>query len=275
MGCAIWAYKGWVGNFFPEKTKPADFLRAYSRRLTAVEGNTTFYAIPSAETVSRWAEQTPDGFKFCPKIPQTITHQKRLQDAESDTQFFLERMSGLGDRLGPLFVQLPPSFAPSAFDTLADYLAAFPSGYRICVEVRHNDWFTPTNRARLNALLHQHHAARVVIDTRPLREGATNDVLVNRSRERKPDVPVQPDLTADFAFVRLICNPKAELNEPYFAEWTARAAQWLAGDASVFLFTHCPDEVFSPICAREVHGRIAALTHIEPLPGEVTQNPLL
>ena len=275
VGCAIWAHKGWVGNFFPEKTKAADFLREYSRRLTAVEGNTTFYATPSAETVARWVEQTPPDFKVCPKLPQTITHHKRLHDAQADTEFFLERMSGLGERLGPLFIQLPPSFGPASFDTLAAYLDHFPRPYRVCVEVRHDGWFAPQARARLNALLRQHNAARVSIDTRGLRAGDSDDALVNRSRERKPDVPVQPDLTADFSFVRLINNPKPELNEPYFAEWAQRIAQWLDGGAHVFLFSHCPDETLSPVFARDMHARITALTAVAPLPSDVKQGTLL
>jgi uncharacterized protein YecE (DUF72 family) len=275
VGCAIWAHKGWVGNFFPEKTKAADFLREYSRRLTAVEGNTTFYAIPSEETIKRWVEQTPDDFRFCPKMPKPITHGKRLKDTFDETKFFLERMSGLGERLGPLFIQLPPSFGPASFDTLAAYLGLIPNPYRVCVEVRHDDWFKPAQRARLNALLQQQNAAKVIIDTRGLREGETDDVLINRSRERKPDVPVQPDLTADFAFVRLINNPKPELNETYIAEWAARIAQWIEGGVQVFLFAHCPVEVWSPVFAREMHTRVAALTRLEPLPGQFQQSALL
>jgi uncharacterized protein YecE (DUF72 family) len=275
VGCAIWAHKGWVGNFFPEKTKPADFLREYSRRLNTVEGNTTFYATPTAETVARWAEQMSAGFKFCPKLPKLITHEKRLKDAMADTQFFLERMSGLGDKLGPLFAQLPPSFSPTAFDALAAFLTLIQAPYRVCVEVRHDDWFTPTNRARLNALLQQHHAAKVVIDTRGLREGTSDDVLVNRARARKPAVPVQPDHTTNFAFVRLICNPSAELNEPYFAEWVPRIAAWLKHGVTVYLYAHCPDEIHSPVFARELYRRIAQPVELAPLANELKQAMLL
>ena len=292
MGCAIWAYKGWVGNFFPEKTKAADFLREYSRRLTTVEGNTTFYAVPSAETVARWAEQTPPGFQFCPKLPQTITHVKRLVDAQQDTKSFLERMSGLGDRFGPLFIQLPPSFGPQDAGILSDFLGSLPATRCVCVEVRHRAWFSASMRPRLNALLAQHNAARVCIDTRGVRLGVagiqtprtaaraagsgepTGEAVV-RSRTQKPDLPIQPDLTAAFTFVRLILHPQAELNEPVFAEWAPRFAEWLAGGTSVYVFTHCPDDVQSPIFARELHARISALTPVEPLPADPIQSTLL
>ncbi|MBI1802821.1 MAG: DUF72 domain-containing protein, partial [Chloroflexi bacterium] len=168
-----------------------------------------------------------------------------------------------------------PSFGPFAFERLAAFLAAIPQEYRICVEVRHAGWYTPAQRERLNALLRQRHAARVVIDTRGLREGAAADALVNRSRERKPDLPVHADLTADFAFVRLVSNPQAGLNEPYFAEWAARIAGWLEAGTEVFLFSHCPDETLSPIFARALYTRVAALTRVESLPDELGQATLL
>jgi uncharacterized protein YecE (DUF72 family) len=275
VGCAIWGFKGWVGNFLPEKTKAADFLREYSCRLTTVEGNTTFYAVPSEEVVRRWAEQTPKGFKFCPKFPQTITHAKRLKDAGDESTSFVDRMSGLGERLGPLFIQLPPTFGPGAQPILAAFLDAISRGFRVAVEVRHPAWFTPDGRARLNALLEVRKAARVIIDTRGLREGESCDVLVNRSRERKPDLPIQPDRTTDFAFVRLITNPDAELNEPYFAEWTERIVEWIETGVAVYLFCHCPIETFSPIFARLMYARIAAKVSIPPLPGEPKQGLLL
>ncbi len=272
VGCAMWGFKGWVGNFFPAKTKPADFLREYSRRFTTVEGNTTFYAIPTEEAVARWAQQTPDYFRFCPKLPKPITHSKQLKDVEPATKFFVERMSGLGEKLGPFLIQLPPSFSPSSFDTLANYLDKFPHGYRMCVEVRHESWFEPDQRERLNALLQQFNAAKVIVDTRGLREGEPSDVSVNRSRERKPDLPVQPDVTAEFTFVRLIFNPEAELNEPYVAEWAERIARWIDEGTQVFLFSHCPKETLSPVFGRAMHVRIAQLTDVEPLPTEVTSD---
>ena len=62
LGCAIWAYKGWMGEFYPHGTRAGDFLHLYSRRFTTVEGNTTFYAVPKDETVTRWTNQIPPGF---------------------------------------------------------------------------------------------------------------------------------------------------------------------------------------------------------------------
>ena len=77
LGCAVWAHPSWSGVLFPRNARSTDYLRLYSRRLTTVEGNTTFYAIPSAETVRRWAEETPPSFRFCFKLPRDVSHQDR------------------------------------------------------------------------------------------------------------------------------------------------------------------------------------------------------
>ena len=71
IGCPVWSFKGWVGNFYPEGTKPKEFLHEYARRLTTVEGNTTFYAVPTRETVEGWAAEMPETFRFCPKVPKS------------------------------------------------------------------------------------------------------------------------------------------------------------------------------------------------------------
>ena len=111
LGCPIWSFKGWVGNFYPQGTKPKEYLREYARRLTTVEGNTTFYAVPSKETLAGWAAEMPKGFHFCPKLPRTISHQGKLSRHLDEAQEFMQVMSQLGDRLGPAFLQLPPQDA--------------------------------------------------------------------------------------------------------------------------------------------------------------------
>src|SRR5689334_7022473 len=105
IGCAIWSYSGWVGELFPEQSKPADFLRLYSQRFPAVEGNTTFYAIPDEGTVAKWVKETPEGFRFCPKIPKDLSHLGLLAPSLPGSLSFLTRMKGLGSRLGTTLLQ--------------------------------------------------------------------------------------------------------------------------------------------------------------------------
>ena len=116
LGCAIWAYKGWLGDFFPPGSVASHFLKLYAQRLTTVEVNATFYSTPTPETVGRWAEQTPEHFQFCPKFPRTVTHAGPLQPHTNEAMDFIQLMQGLGPRLGPIFAQLPPPlWSPKLF----------------------------------------------------------------------------------------------------------------------------------------------------------------
>ncbi len=272
-GAPIWAYQGWLGNFFPKGTKQADFLREYAKRLTTVEGNTTFYATPSKETVLRWAEDTPAYFRFCPKLPRTVSHAGQLMAHLSEARRFVDLMRSLGTRLGPLFLQLPPRYSPKLLNDLQKFLAAWPRELKLAVEVRHLDWFTEPHHSTLNHLLREHDVARVLIDTRPVRdmpEAKIDDgkvqVLMEQAQERKPDVPLLPERTASFAFVRYIGHPQVESNAALLDEWADRIAEWLKEGATVFAFGHCPDNVQSPPICRDWHQRVAARVPISPLP---------
>ena len=122
FGCAIWAYKGWVGELYPRGTRPDNFLYLYSRRFTAVEGNTTFYAIPSTKIITNWVSQTPPGFQFCLKLPREITHNGLLEPQISSALNFVQRMTIMGKHLGPMFAQLPPSYSPQYLGDLTKFL---------------------------------------------------------------------------------------------------------------------------------------------------------
>jgi len=272
-GCAIWAYKGWVGNFLPKGTKPAGFLGEYARRLTAVEGNTTFYATPSATTVDRWREDTPSGFRFSPKLPRAVSHAGQLAPHHKQALAFTALMRDLGTRLGPLFLQLPPRYSPKLINDLRAFLAAWPRDLRLAVEVRHLDWFSEPAHGELNALLARHDAARVIIDTRPIRElpdAAIGEgrvtVLMNQARERKPDVPLKLERTASFVMLRYIGHPRLNANATLLDEWADRLAGWIGEGATAYVFCHCPDETQSPLLCRDLHRRVSARVSIDPLP---------
>jgi len=96
-------------------------LRLYSQRFTAVEGNTTFYAIPDQDTVKRWAAETPADFRFCLKLPRSLTHNGLLQPSLTGALKFLEQMQGLGDKIGVVFAQLPPHYDPKLFPDLVAF----------------------------------------------------------------------------------------------------------------------------------------------------------
>jgi uncharacterized protein YecE (DUF72 family) len=245
LGCAIWAYKEWVGTLFPPGSRSNEFLRLYSRRFTTVEGNTTFYFIPDAATVQRWATETSADFQFCLKLPRDLTHQGLLTAAIPGTIAFLKRMEPLGQRLGPMFAQLPPSYSPSRLEDLTAFLTAFPRRQRsLALEVRHPDWFKEPHASQLNALLSDLGVGRVLLDTRPIYD-CPDDPQV-RSERRKPQVPLQPVVTAPFTLIRYISHPDRDFNLPYLTAWTERLHEWLSKGTQVYFFIHCPVEVHSP-----------------------------
>ncbi|PMB04455.1 hypothetical protein CI592_13355, partial [Fischerella thermalis CCMEE 5328] len=249
IGCAVWAYKGWVGELFPPGTRPADFLHLYSRRFTTVEGNTTFYAIPNQETVARWATDTPPGFEFCLKLPRDITHNQQLQPYIPDALKFIEVMRPLGKRLGPIFAQLPPSYAPTLLDDLTAFLSAWPhTEIPLALEVRHRDWFKEPHASNLEALLEKLGVGRVLLDSRPIYTGDDDPQL--QSERRKPKLPVQFSITAPFSLIRFISHPNLEINQPFMAEWVTQIQQWLQQGKRIYFFVHCPLEERSPNTAR-------------------------
>lgn len=273
LGCPIWANKGWVGNFYPEGTKPADFLWEYARRLTAVEGNTTFYAVPAIDTIRRWVEETPETFRFCPKVPRTISHAGRLREHVEEARQFLEMMSMLGSRLGPIFLQLPPSYPPSLLEDLRTFLQSWPAVAQLAVEVRHLGWFVSSHYEALNDLLREHGVARVVIDTRPIRSLRGDQILhgsvyqrLLEARERKPDLPIIPERTAGFVFLRYVGHPQIEANLALLDEWAELLAGWIGEGTQAYVFCHCPDQRLDPWLCRAFHARVAARQPILPLP---------
>jgi len=273
IGCPIWSFKGWVGNFYPQGTKPGDFLREYTRRLTTVEGNTTFYAIPSKQTIQGWAVEMPDGFHFCPKIPRVISHEGTLTQHIEDALSFVDIMSQIGSRLGPIFLQLPPRYSPSLLGDLESFLKEWPRHVRLAVEVRHLDWFDTPYLEKLNQLLTEYNMARVVIDTRPIRNlkgdkslrGSAYESLLE-ARERKPDVPVIPERTSNFIFIRYIGHPQLAYNTAFMDEWADYLGSQLREGTDAYMFCHSPDNLIAPYLCRDLHQRIAAKAKISALP---------
>ncbi|MBW4540747.1 MAG: DUF72 domain-containing protein [Myxacorys chilensis ATA2-1-KO14] len=266
IGCAIWAYKSWVGDLFPPKSRASDFLSLYSHRFTCVEGNTTFYSVPNAETVARWAAETPPGFKFCPKLPKKLTHNGLLEPSLTEALKFLELMQGLGDRLGPLMLQLPPSYSPARLNDLTIFLSRWSkTGVPLAVEVRHLEWFREPHKSHSNAMLEDLAIGRVMLDTRPIYE-CENDPQIDSER-KKPNVPLQPVTTSNVALIRYISHPNLESNEQYLQEWAELVDRYLKQNVQVYFLVHCPVEARSPQTARhfqqllEQHG-----VPIPPLP---------
>jgi uncharacterized protein YecE (DUF72 family) len=140
IGTSGFSYPAWRGGFYPEKMPTTKMLAYYAERLAAVEINNSFYRMPSADVLGRWAAETPAGFRFSLKSPRQITHDKRLADTAATVARLAEVARALGDKLGPVLFQLPP-FLRKDLALLDAFLAAMPEGLAPALEFRHLSWF--------------------------------------------------------------------------------------------------------------------------------------
>jgi uncharacterized protein YecE (DUF72 family) len=280
LGLAIWGYKGWLGEMFPKGSQSRDFLPLYGQRFTAVEGNTTFYAIPSIDQVQRWASHMPPNFHICPKLPKTVTHNGLLLPYLKAGLQFLDLMQQFGDRLGPLMIQLPPRYSPAQFTDLRQFLQGWTAAtdWPIGVEVRHPDWFRQPHHIQLTALLEDLQVSQILLDSRPIYQAdpATLTHLPPEQQDKKPNVPLFTHRTTDWAIVRYISHPDLALNQPYLTEWVDHLGQWLAQGTKVYFFVHCPIEAHSPAIARHFQALLEARgVAVPPLPWNDLANGLV
>ena len=182
IGTSGWSYKEWEGVFYPNsKTSKLSF---YSKIFDTVEIDSTFYAFPSKGLPIGWTKYTPESFVFAAKLPQAITHEKKLEvrkGAREELFRFLELMKPLisSRKLGPVLIQLPPSFSfGTDFEKLKGFLAVLPEDVRFAVEFRHPSWL----REEVWSALRDRNVANVIVD--------------------EPLLPPDTIVTADFAFIR-------------------------------------------------------------------------
>ena len=161
VGTSGFDYRDWRGPFYPRFIRASERLAFFAEHFGTVELNVTFYRMPAASTFRGWRDAVPDGFVFAVKASRYLTHIKRLEDPQASVDYLVERASILGDRLGPILLQLPPSLGID-LDRLDRTLEAFGSEPRVAVEPRHKSWFVP----ELSALLRAHDAAFVLADRR-------------------------------------------------------------------------------------------------------------
>ena len=192
LGTQGWNYDAWVGPFYPDGSRAGDFLTLYARAFDTVEVDSTFYAIPPEKTVRGWAERTPANFKFALKLPQEITHERRLRDSADLVALFLERAHALGTKLGPILIQLGPDFAPTEADALTKFLDTLPRDVQFAVEFRQKGWIT----SDVLRMLRDRGVACALTDARWI--------------PRKTMLQLAEQPTADFAYLRWM-GPNREI----------------------------------------------------------------
>lgn len=141
VGTSGWQYKDWRDVLYPSGCPQRLWLEEYARGFATVESNNAFYRLPSREQFAAWRDRTPGGFVMALKASRYLTHIKRLRDPEEPVARLMAHAEGLGDRLGPVLLQLPPTLRADSglLDTALD---CFPSGTRVAVEPRHDSWWT-------------------------------------------------------------------------------------------------------------------------------------
>ncbi|MDR5899322.1 DUF72 domain-containing protein [Halomonas vilamensis] len=258
LGLPMWANHDWQGSLYPPHAK-RELLRDYAAVFTSVEGNTTFYSgAPSAATISAWAKQAPDTFRFCFKLPAYVTHDKRLRCLD-DAWAFLDALTPLHSRLGPTMVQLPRDFGPSELPKLEALLAAWPAELPCAVEVRHPEFFHKGSAERdLNQLLITFHANRVMLDVRPLFSTSPQDSPgLGHAHQEKPRLPLHVLSTADQPVIRYIGHLDKQINSDYFEPWKKQLSLWINQGKTPFLFVHTADNRRSPELARHLYRKLA------------------
>jgi uncharacterized protein YecE (DUF72 family) len=226
VGTSGWQYQDWRGSFYPPAVPVSRWLEQYAETFPTVENNGTFYRLARPQTFEQWRERTPPGFVMAVKASRYLTHIRRLRDPAEPVGRLLTAAAGLGDRLGPLLVQLPPTMTadPAALDEcLMQFAAQFgvaasqgAGELRVCVEFRHDSWLVDEVRK----ILERHNAA-----------------LCWSDRLGKPLGPLWR--TADWGYLRFhegAAQPWPRYGRQSLASWLRRVTEAFPRQADVFAY---------------------------------------
>jgi uncharacterized protein YecE (DUF72 family) len=276
VGCAMWTHTAWQGRQLPHPVPAKDRLRAYASWCNAVEGNTTFYATPTVETVRSWAAQTPPDFRFLLKLPKVITHERRLGDVAEPQRAFLAAIEPLGPRAHALWVQLPPAFSPADLGALAAFLHRLPPEHRYAVEVRHRAFFEEERYARqLERVLSDVDAEWLSFDTTVLFANPPTSDAEREAWQRKPRLPRRVSTLTDHPMVRYLGRDDVARTVEGWQPWLDTVVDWLREGRSPTVFLHTPDNVDALWLARRFHDAVRArVPEVEPLPEPLPTEPL-
>jgi uncharacterized protein YecE (DUF72 family) len=144
-GTSGWQYRDWRGDFYPPGVPQRRWLEHYAGQFATVENNGTFYRLPSRDTFASWRDRVTGDFVMAVKASRYLTHVRRLRDPAEPVRRLLDAAAGLGDRLGPVLLQLPPDLR-AVPELLAECLRQFPPTVRVAVEPRHESWWTDQAR---------------------------------------------------------------------------------------------------------------------------------
>lgn len=225
IGTSGWSYKHWRGGvWYPEGLPQKDEFSYHARQFDTVEINSSFYHLPQEKTFAGWAQRAPDGFVFALKFSRYLTHVKKLADPKEPLQIFMDRALLLGEKLGPILFQLPPSLHLD-INRLTGLLRVLPPRQRFAFEFRHESWFCDD----VYALLEEHNAALTISDT--------------------PRYPLVIRATADFVYIRLHGHEKlyaSNYSDEQLREWGRRVLGWMGEGRDVYVYFDNDAEGYAP-----------------------------
>ena len=224
IGTSGWQYRDWRGVLYPQGLAERNWLAYYAERYGTVENNGTFYRLPAVDTFASWRAKVPDGFVMTIKASRYLTHVRRLRDPAEPVARLLRAAAGLGDRLGPVLLQLPPNLRADvgALDACLAEFARFPGNgasggrVRVAVEFRHESWWTEETRQ----LLARHNAALCWVD-----------------RLGRPMAPLW--CTADWSYLRFhegAAEPGPRYGTQALRSWVQRTAEAWPDNADSFVY---------------------------------------
>lgn len=236
IGCAKWNKKELKG-FYPRGTK--DELSYYSTQFNSIELNATFYRIFPREQVKTWKEKTPEGFKFFPKIPQLISHIKRINNVEEIVEEYCDGIREFESKLGAVFLQMPDNFKTVHFKRLEQFVEYFPSDVPLALELRNTEWFSDEEMADdVYKLFERTNTMNIITDT-----AGRRDLLHMR-------------LTTPSAFVRYVgSNHSSDYDR--LDDWFERIKSWSEqGLQNLYFFVHQNLEEESPLLSAYLIKRL-------------------
>lgn len=266
IGCPQWSSAHWKGRFFTRDCQPKYMLSQYSQIFNSVEGNTSFYADPSPETILKWQNSVPKHFKFTFKIPRRFSHDMALKNCQSDLLKWLKLFEPLFENIGQIMLQLPKSCSPDYLDTIRDFSRLLPRNLPIGIEVRHLGFFDKAdNETKFNQFLIAQNHNRIMMDTRPLFSELPLTEAIIDAQKKKPKVPLHVISTAQAPIIRYVGCSDLQANKQLYRPWLNKIRHWLDEGKTPYLFFHTADNYDAPLLAKQF---IADLAHPAATLGE-------
>ncbi len=225
LGCPVWNDPGFKGKIYPPDCSPSDFLYHYSRQFNAIEFNSSFYATPSKENIKKWDEQTPSHFKFCFKFPKFISHNENLGSNRHVIKEFLDAVELLENKVGVLWLQLPPQFSPDSFELLHKFIRCYQRPIPLAIELRHPDWFSENSYLeKVFDVFSTHQTTFILTDT-----SGRRDVL-------------HPYVSSDKIFIRFTGNSLHQTDYERIDQWISSIQKSFEYINECYFFFHQPQE---------------------------------